>query len=51
MYVGFGLGVLLIGLGIFIACLRAGGLLTSVGKTLDEVDKQIDALSAPWPRP
>jgi hypothetical protein len=47
MYLGFGIGVLLIGLGIFFLCLRAGELLTRFGKTLNEVDKQIDALSAP----
>jgi uncharacterized protein YoxC len=47
MYVCFGLGVLLIGVGIFILCLRAGDLLTRFGRTLNEVDKQIDALSAP----
>lgn len=47
MYVCFGLGVLLIGAGIFILCLRAGTLLTRFGKTLDGVDRQIDTLSAP----
>ena len=36
MYICFGIGVLLIGVGIFILCLRAGGLLTRVGQTLDE---------------
>ena len=42
-----GIGVLLAGLGILILCLRAGGLFTRLGKTLDEVDRQIDSLSAP----
>ena len=45
--VGVGLGVLLIGIGVFIACTRLGTLLTRVGKTLDEVDRQIESLSAP----
>ncbi|MFZ1125953.1 MAG: hypothetical protein WAN59_12510 [Candidatus Baltobacteraceae bacterium] len=47
MYAGVGLGALLIGLGVFVLCVRAGGLLGRVGRTLDEVDKQIGALSAP----
>ena len=47
LYVGVGLGALLVGLGVFVLCVRAGGLLTRVGRTLDQVDKQIGALSAP----
>ncbi|MFY9779779.1 MAG: hypothetical protein WAJ85_04625 [Candidatus Baltobacteraceae bacterium] len=47
LYAGVGLGALLIGLGVFVLCVRAGGLLGRVGRTLDEVDKQIGALSAP----
>ena len=39
--------MLLIGIGIFVLCLRAGALLLRFGKTLDEVDRQIDNLSVP----
>ena len=42
-----GLGVLLIGVSALIFSLRAGGLLLRLNKTLDEVDRQIGALSAP----
>ena len=45
--IGVGLGVLFIGLGIFILCIRAGQLLARFDKTLDEIDRQIPALSAP----
>ncbi len=45
--VGIGVGVFLIGLGIFVLCLRTGGLIARLGKTLDEIDKQIPALSTP----
>ena len=45
--IGVGIMGLLIGLGIFILCLRAAGLLTRIEKTLDEVDRQIPALSTP----
>jgi uncharacterized protein YoxC len=45
--VGAGLGVLLIGIGILVACSALAGLLHRVNKTLDEVDRQIAALSAP----
>lgn len=45
--IGVGLGVLLIGIGIFVLCLRAGTLLLRMGKTLDEVDRQIGTLSVP----
>jgi uncharacterized protein YoxC len=45
--VGVGLGVFLIGLGIFVVCVRLGGLLNRFHKTLDEVDTQIGALSTP----
>jgi uncharacterized protein YoxC len=47
LYAGVGLGALLVGLGVFVLCVRAGGLLGRVGRTLDEVDKQIGALSEP----
>jgi hypothetical protein len=42
-----GLGVLLIGVGFLYAAIQLGGVLTRVGATLDEVDKQIAALGAP----
>jgi len=42
-----GIGVLLIGVGILIVCLRLGGLLTRINGTLDEVDRQIAAVSVP----
>ncbi len=45
--VGVGIMSVLIGLGFFILCVRAGGLLGRIGKTLDEVDKQIPLLSTP----
>ncbi|MBV9103688.1 MAG: hypothetical protein JO060_08855 [Candidatus Eremiobacteraeota bacterium] len=45
--IGVGLGVLLIGIGVFVACTRLATLLTRVGVTLDEVDRQIASLSAP----
>ena len=45
--VGVGVGVFLIGLGILVLCLRTGGLIARLKKTLDEVDRQIPALSTP----
>jgi len=45
--IGTGIGVLLIGLGIFVVCVRVGALLGRFGKTLDEIDRQIPLLSAP----
>jgi hypothetical protein len=45
--IGVGLGVFLIGLGIFVLCVRAGGLIGRLGKTLDEVDRQIPARGTP----
>ena len=45
--VGVGAGVLLIGVGVLFACVRLGELLTRAGKTLDQVDGQISALSGP----
>ncbi len=45
--IGIGIGCLLVGLGILIACVQLGGLLSRVGRTLDEVDRQIAALGAP----
>jgi uncharacterized protein YoxC len=45
--IGVGLGALLIGLGLFVLCVRAGALLGRLDKTLDEIDRQIPALSSP----
>jgi uncharacterized protein YoxC len=45
--VGIGIGSVLIGLGIFVLCVRAGALLTRLGRTLDEIDRQIPVISAP----
>jgi hypothetical protein len=45
--VGVGLGALLIGIGVFIVCRRFAALATRMGGTLDEVDRQIAALSPP----
>lgn len=45
--IGVGIMTVLIGLGILLVCLRLGGLLGRVGKTLDEVDRQIAALGTP----
>ncbi len=45
--VGIGVGAFLAGLGIFVICFRTGGLIARLGKTLDEIDKQIPALSTP----
>jgi methyl-accepting chemotaxis protein len=45
--VGVGVGVLLMGIGVLVACSRLGTVLTRMGKTLDEVDTQIAALSGP----
>ena len=45
--IGAGLGVFLIGLGFFVLCVRTGGLIARLGKTLDQVDKQIPDLSEP----
>ena len=45
--VGAGLGVFLIGVGILVLCSGIANLLKRLNGTLDEVDKQIGALSAP----
>lgn len=45
--VGAGLGVLLIGVGILVFCSGVAGLLRRLNGTLDEVDRQIAAISAP----
>jgi uncharacterized protein YoxC len=45
--IGAGVGVLLIGVGILVLCSGIANLLRRLNGTLDEVDKQIAALSAP----
>ncbi len=45
--VAAGLGVLLIGIGILVVCSAIAGTLKRVNLTLDEVDRQVAALSAP----
>jgi hypothetical protein len=47
MYVAFGAGVLLAGIGFCVMCLRAGSLLERAGGTLNEIDRQINTLSTP----
>jgi hypothetical protein len=45
--IGVGIMAVLFGLGFFIVCVRIGGLLGRIGKTLDEIDRQIPLLSSP----
>jgi len=45
--IGVGLGVLLVGIGVFIVCSALARTFTRLNGTLDEVDRQISALSAP----
>jgi hypothetical protein len=45
--IGVGLGVLLIGVGVFVVCSALARLFARLNGTLDEVDRQIAALSAP----
>lgn len=45
--IGAGVGVLLIGVGILIVCRATAASLRRLDRTLDEVDRQIAALSAP----
>jgi uncharacterized protein YoxC len=45
--VGAGLGVLLIGIGVLVVCSAIAGTLKRLNTTLDEVDRQVAALSAP----
>ncbi len=45
--IGIGIMGVLIGLAVLIVCIALGGLLGRVGKTLDEVDRQLAALGAP----
>ena len=45
--VGAGVGVLLIGFGVLIVCRALAASLRRLDRTLDEVDRQLAALSAP----
>ncbi len=45
--IGAGVGVLLIGIGIFVVCSAVAGTFRRLNVTLDEVDRQIAALGAP----
>jgi len=45
--VAAGLGVLLIGIGILVVCTAIAAMLRRLNTTIDEVDRQIAALSAP----
>jgi uncharacterized protein YoxC len=45
--IGVGLGVLLVGVGILVVCSALARLLGRCNATLDEVDRQIAALSGP----
>ena len=45
--VGVGVGVLLMGIGIFVMCSALAKVFTRLNGTLDEVDRQISALSVP----
>ena len=45
--IGLGIGCVLIGLAILIVCISLSGVFARVGKTLDVVDRQIEALAPP----
>jgi uncharacterized protein YoxC len=45
--VGVGVGVLLCGISLFVVCLALAKVVTRLNGTLDEVDRQIAALSTP----
>jgi hypothetical protein len=45
--IGVGIGVLLIGAGIFVVCSSLAKLFARLNGTLDEIDRQIAAVSAP----
>jgi uncharacterized protein YoxC len=47
LYVGAGLGVLLIGLGVLVMCSGIANFLRRLNGTLDELDKQLATLSTP----
>lgn len=50
LYIGVGLGVLLIGSGILIVCLRLAGFIERATTSLEEVDRQIAAIAPPLVR-
>ena len=45
--IGVGVGVLLFGIGVFVVCSALAKLFARLNGTLDEVDRQIEALSVP----
>ncbi|MBD5634915.1 MAG: hypothetical protein IAI49_10590 [Candidatus Eremiobacteraeota bacterium] len=45
--IGIGIMALLFGVAFLVLCLAAARLLSRIGRTLDEVDRQIPALSTP----
>jgi hypothetical protein len=45
IYLGVGLGVLLIGIGVLVVCAALAKLIARLHGTLDEIDRQIAALS------
>ncbi len=45
--IGLGVMALLFGIGVLILCLSLARLIGRIGETLDEVDRQIPALSTP----
>jgi hypothetical protein len=45
--IGVGVGVLLIGIGVFVVCSSLSKVFVRLNGTLDEVDRQIGALSVP----
>ena len=47
LYVGVGLGVLLMGAGALLVCIRLASLITRATTSLEEVDRQIAALAPP----
>ncbi|HEY0383181.1 MAG TPA: hypothetical protein VGC72_13390 [Candidatus Elarobacter sp.] len=47
MDIGVGVGVLLMGIGIFVVCSSLARVFTRLNGTLDEVDRQISTISVP----
>jgi hypothetical protein len=45
--IGAGIGIFLIGFGVFVVCLRLSSVLGRLNDTLDEVDKQLGYVAAP----
>lgn len=50
LYLGVGLGVLLIGSGVFLVCVRLARLIERATVSLEEVDRQIAAIAPPLVR-